>query len=296
MTRAPRAASLAVETELRAALDELERHASEKTRLGLGRYGIVAPRALGVSVADVRALGKQIGTNHALAHALWATGVYEARLLVAFVADPAELTVAEMDRWCRDFDNWAVCDTLCFALFDRSEHAFARVRAWAPAKAEFVKRAAFALLASLALHDRQSDDAAFVACLPLIEAAASDERNFVKKGVSWALRAVGARSRALHAASLALAEKLAAAGSAERWVGKDALRDLMRSRVRAGLAAREARRSTTQGAPRSAAKTGGAKKRERKRSPERGATPRRSAAASARKPKKMAKRAKRSGE
>lgn len=228
--------------EVRDAIDWLERHASDETRDGMGRFGIVAPSALGVSVADVRVLGKRIGRRHELAEALWSTGIYEARLLTAFVADPAELSPRQMDAWCRDFDNWALCDTLCFHLFDRSAHAFARLEAWASEPAEFVKRAAFALLASLALHDRRSDDAAFAACLPLIEAAASDERNFVKKAVSWALRAVGARSRALHASCLELAGRLATAGPAARWVGKDALRDLTRAKVRAGLAAREARR------------------------------------------------------
>jgi len=285
------AASRSLAAEVNDAIHQLERHASEQIRDGMARYGIVAPRALGVSVGDVRALGKRIGKNHALARALWKTGVYEARLLAAFVADPVELGPEEMDRWCRDFDNWAVCDTLCFHLFDRSAHAFARVRAWAPKRSEFVRRAAFALLASLALHDRSTDDAAFVACLPLIEAAASDERNFVKKGVSWALRGVGARSRALHAASIELAERLAAAGPAERWVGKDALRDLMRPKVRAGLAAREARRSAKKAPSRTASRESSAKKRTAKKSAsERPRAKAKSPAASAPKKAKKAKK------
>jgi 3-methyladenine DNA glycosylase AlkD len=236
-----------LDAEVREALDWLERHATEKTRDSMGRYGIIAPSALGVSVGDVRALGKRLGSQHALALALWSTGIYEARLLAAFVADASELDAQQMDHWCRDFDNWAVCDTLCFHLFDRSAHAFGRVEAWASEPDEFVKRAAFALLASLALHDRRAEDAAFAACLPLIEAGASDARNFVKKGVSWALRAVGARSRALHAACVELAERLSTSGPAERWVGKDALRDLTRPKVRAALAAREARRKPATG-------------------------------------------------
>lgn len=258
----PRTPPQSPAAELRDAVDWLERHATQKTRDGMVRYGIVAPSALGVTVADVRVLGKRIGCRHGLADALWSTGVYEARLLAAFVADPGELSPKQMDAWCRDFDNWAVCDTLCFHLFDRSAHAFGRVRAWATKPNEFVKRAAFALLASLALHDRSTGDEAFVACLPLIEAGASDERNFVKKAVSWALRAVGARSRALHAACLELAGRLATAGPTERWVGKDALRDLTRAKVRAGLAAREARRSA---AASSAAKKRGAPPTPRKK-------------------------------
>jgi 3-methyladenine DNA glycosylase AlkD len=241
--RAGALTSRSLAAELKDALHWLERHASKKTRDGMARYGIVAPTALGVTVGDVRALGKRIGRHHELAQELWRTGVYEARLLSAFVADASELRPEDMDAWCREFDNWALCDTLCFHLFDRSPHAFARVEAWATEPDEFVKRAAFALLASLALHDRRADDAPFAACLPLIAAGAGDARNFVKKAVSWALRAVGARSRALHAASLELAGRLATEGPAQRWVGKDALRDLTRPKVKAGLAAREARRT-----------------------------------------------------
>jgi 3-methyladenine DNA glycosylase AlkD len=148
------------------------------------RYGITAAKAWGVRMADIKLIAKGLGRNHALAEPLWATGWYEARLLVSMIADPAVLTAAQMDRWTRDFDNWAVCDTLCFNLFDRSPHAWAKVDKWATAKPEFVKRTAFALLASLALHDKKAPDEPFLARLKLIEAAATDERNFVKKGVN----------------------------------------------------------------------------------------------------------------
>ena len=213
----------------------------------MARYGITtSDRVLGVTMGDLRALGKRLGCQHELAAALWASGCYEARLLTAFVADPERLRPAEMERWSRQFDNWAVCDTLCFALFDRSPHAFAQVEAWAERPEEFVRRAAFALLASLALHDRTSDDAAFLVRLPLVEAAASDDRNFVKKGVSWALRSIGGRSPELHAASLELAERLASSSEpSSRWVGKDALRDLSRPAVRRRVASRAAKRAST---------------------------------------------------
>ncbi len=132
-----------------------------------------------------------------------------------------------MDRWCCGFDNWAICDTVCFKLFDQLPHAFGRIEAWANRKDEFQKRAAFALLASLALHDKDADDKAFTEFLPLIETAADDERNFVKKGVSWALRAIGGRSASLKSAATTVARKLAASeDSAARWIGKDALRSL----------------------------------------------------------------------
>lgn len=210
-----------------AALTWLRKHSSKSVRDGMLRYAIPNDDALGVRMNDIQKLGKQLGRDHALALALWKTGVYEARMLTAYVDEPARVTAAQMDAQARDFDNWAICDTLCFALWVQTPHAFAKIRKWAGRRDEFVKRAAFALLASVALKDRTATDAQFLRCLPLIGKAAQDERNFVKKGVNWALRGVGSRNLALHEASVALARKLAAAeAAAPRWVGKDALRQL----------------------------------------------------------------------
>ena len=226
-------------TQVRDVLAWLERHGTKAYRDGMLRYGIVAPKAFGVSMATMQKLAKQLGRDHALAAALWDTGWYEARTLTALIGDPARLTAAQMDQWMRGFDNWAICDTLCFKLFDQSPHAWAKVKQWSARKNEFEKRAAFALLASLALHDKRSGDAPFLASLPLIERAATDERNFVKKGVNWALRAVGERSAALNTASIALARRLAESpDAAPRWVGKDALRALTGAAARKRLATR----------------------------------------------------------
>ena len=215
--------------QVREALSWLEKKSSATVRNGMTRYGITtADRMLGVSVANIRILAKRIGHDHELAEALWNTGIYEARMLTAFVAEPTRLTTAQMDRWTRGFDNWATCDTLCFHLFDRTPHAFAMVKKWSGSDKEFVKRAAFALLASLALHDKERGDAPFLDSLALIERAATDERNFVKKGVSWALRGIGKRrSPALKIAALKTAKRLAASTNpAARWIGKDAQREL----------------------------------------------------------------------
>ena len=210
----------------------LERRGTKKNRDGMARYAIVSPNVFGVSVGDLRKKGKELGRSHELAMALWETGCYEARMLVPFVGEPDRVTRAQMDRWCRDFDNWAICDALCFHLFDRTPHAYDKVAEWATRREEFVKRASFALAASLAGHDKAAADSKFEKILPLIERAADDERNFVKKGVSWALRGIGMRSPNLHAASIALARRLAESTSASaRWIGKDALRDLSRPLV-----------------------------------------------------------------
>ena len=215
-----------------ALLAALRRMGSRRNREGMARYAIPSERAFGVPMGRIQALARRLGKNPALAGALWKTGWHEARLLAVYVGDPERITPAQMDRWCRDFDNWAICDTVCFQLFDKTPHAFRKVREWAGRREEFVRRGAFALLASVALHDRETKDEPFARCLPLIERAAGDGRNFVKKGVSWALRGVGRRSRGLHAKSVALARRLAESEDAtERWVGKDALRDLTRPAV-----------------------------------------------------------------
>jgi 3-methyladenine DNA glycosylase AlkD len=168
---------------------------------------------------------------------LWASGWYEARLLASLVADPARVTPAQMDRWCRDFDNWGVCDTVCFHLFDKTPHAWTKVSKWHNHRDEFVKRGAFALLASLALHDKGAKDEAFVKSLALVERAASDERNFVKKGVSWALRLIGRRNRALNTKAIAVSRTLAESpDAAARWIGRGALKELTGPVVKRALA------------------------------------------------------------
>jgi 3-methyladenine DNA glycosylase AlkD len=210
----------------------------------MARYGIKAKKAFGVSVGTIRTLGKKLGKDHALAESLWKTGWHEAKFLASFVDDPALVTPAQMNRWAKDFENWADTDTVCFCLFDRTPHAWGRVRAWSTRKGEFEKRAAFALIASMALHDKKAPDAPFLKSLALIERAATDERNFVKKGVSWALRGVGERSVPLNAAAVKLARTLAVSeNAAARWIGKDALRQLDTPAVRKRLEKRAKQRA-----------------------------------------------------
>jgi 3-methyladenine DNA glycosylase AlkD len=214
------------------ALSWLKKHSKKSVRDGMARYAIASDKALGVLMGDIQKLGKQLGRDHALALELWKTDVYEARMLCAYVDEPERVTPAQMDAQARDFDNWAICDTLCFALWVWTPHAFAKIRKWAVSRDEYVKRASFALLASMALKHKESTDSDYLRTLPLIEKAAIDERNFVKKAVSWALRGVGRRSAALNQKSIALARKLAASeAAAPRWIGKDALRELSSAAV-----------------------------------------------------------------
>jgi 3-methyladenine DNA glycosylase AlkD len=216
-----------VDAQVASALKWLKGHSSKATRDGMARFAIPADHAYGVAMKDIKTLGKQLGRNHALSVALWKTGVYEARMLASFVGDPNRLTPAQMDRWCRDFDNWAFCDAMSFNLFDRSPHAWNKVRQWSGKPREFEKRTAFALLWSLSVHDKTAPDERFLEGLSLIEREAGDERHFVKKAVNMALRAVGKRNRALNAAAVDVSQRLAGDSDlTRRWVGKDALREL----------------------------------------------------------------------
>ena len=216
-----------VAATVRTALAWLERRGSARNREGMARFGITARQVYGVSSATMAPLVQRLGRDHAVALALWESGWLEARILASLVAEPARTTASQMDRWCRDFDNWAVCDSACTHLFSRTPLAWRKVPMWGRRRDEFVRRAGFALLASLAVHDKAAPDARFVQLLPLIETTASDERNFVRKAVNWALRQIGKRNLALNAAAVRVARRLAVAPDASsRWVGKDALREL----------------------------------------------------------------------
>jgi 3-methyladenine DNA glycosylase AlkD len=220
-------------------LSWLEKRGSQRNVEGMTRYGIEAKRAFGVSMGMLLSLRKRLGKDHDLALALWESGWYEARLLASLVDDPDQVTRRQMNSWAAGFENWADCDTVCFKLFDRTPFALEKARQWSTSPREFVKRGAFALMACLALHDKAAPDTQFLTFLPLIEKGARDDRNFVKKGVNWALRAIGRRNLALNAAALATAKRLALSDEAScRWVGKDALRELASPKVRAQLARR----------------------------------------------------------
>ena len=239
----------AQDQRVRAIVAELRALGSEKDRAGMARYGINVERAFGVSVYELRKVAKRLATDHDLALALWATGNHEARLLAAFVDDPAKVTGRQMDAWARDFDSWDICDQACTSLFDQTEHAWSKAAEWVKRDQEWIKRGGFALMAGLAWHDKTTADAAFLRFLSMIELAASDDRNFVKKAVNWALRNIGKRNRALNRAAVACAEKVLVSANrraggerggdtgarAARWVARDAIRELRAAKTRARL-------------------------------------------------------------
>ncbi len=198
-------------TRAATALAELAAQGSETDRAGMARYGINVDHAYGVSVTALRRMARGLGHDHELARELWDTGNHEARLLAAFVDEPDKVDRQQMERWAADFDSWDLCDEVTTDLFDRTPFAWAQAVAWAVRPEEFVKRAGFALMAGLAVHDKAAGHEAFVALLELVEREAFDERNFVKKAVNWALRNIGKRDLDLNAEALSCARRLRAA-------------------------------------------------------------------------------------
>jgi 3-methyladenine DNA glycosylase AlkD len=208
----------------------LRARANPANVVGMARYGISTVGTLGVPVVELRGLARRLGRSHALALELWSSGVHEARILATIIDEPARVTRRQMRAWARDFDSWDVCDHACHNLFRYTPHAWPTAVDWARARGEFVRRAGFSLMAGLAVKDKAAADERFLALLPLIAEAASDERNMVKKAVNWALRAIGKRNPALCAAAIRAAGEIARKESrAARWIAADALRELRRA-------------------------------------------------------------------
>ena len=224
------------------AIDELRRAADPSRKPGMARFGINVDRALGVSVPDIRRIAKGLGRNHYLARELWATGVHEAMILATIVGEPGSVTPAEMDAWVVDLDSWDLCDHACGNLWDRTPFVFVKAREWARRHEEFVRRAAFALVAEAAPHRRDLPDSRFERFLPVIRRAANDDRNCVKKAVNWALREIGKRSPDLNRYAIEEAGRLLEINSkTARWIARDALRELRSEAVQSRLEAKAAR-------------------------------------------------------
>jgi 3-methyladenine DNA glycosylase AlkD len=204
---------------------------------GMARFGITTRKVFGVSTPDLRKTAKEIGKNHDLAQELWSTGVLEARAIAALIDEPAKVTEKQMERWVRDFDNWAVCDGCCMNLFDKTSFAWMKVIEWSKREREYEKRAAFALIAVLAVHDKEAEDKQFLSVLPIIKREATDERNFVKKAVNWALRQIGKRNLALNKKAIQTAKEIQRLDcKSARWIAADALRELTSAAVQRRLA------------------------------------------------------------
>ena len=194
---------------------------------GMSRYGMVAERRLGVSVPDMRKMAKELGKNHKLALKLWKTGIPEARIVAAMIDEPEKLTEKQMEDWVKDINFWDICDQVCMNLFEKTPLAWKKILDWSNREEEFIKRTAFALIACLAWHDKEAEDEKFIKLLPVIKHGATDERNFVKKAVNWALRNIGKRNPKLNKATIKAAREIRGIDSkAARAIASDAIKEL----------------------------------------------------------------------
>jgi 3-methyladenine DNA glycosylase AlkD len=217
-------------------LDKLQSKARPEQLKGMAKYGMTIEQRLGVSVPDMRELAKEIGRDHKLALDLWRTGIAEARIVAGMVDDPAELTEEQMEDWVRGINSWDVCDQVCMNLFEKNLLAWKKIVDWSEREEEFVKRTAFSLIACLAWHDKKADNEKFIELLPVIIQGATDERNFVKKAVNWALRNIGKRNLKLNEAAINTAKEIKRLDSkAARWVASDTLRELESDAVQSRL-------------------------------------------------------------
>lgn len=218
-------------------LKKLESLSNPKAVEGMARFGINPNNTYGVSIPNLRTIAKEIGKNHLLAQELWSSGVHEARIMATLIDEPTMVTEAQMERWVNDFDSWDVCDQCCSNLFDKTSFAYQKAIEWSKRNEEFVKRAGFVLMATLAVHDKKAKDEAFMNFLPIIKRESVDDRNFVKKAVNWALRQIGKRNVALNKAAIEAAKEIQKIDSkSAKWIASNAIselnNDLMRRRLR----------------------------------------------------------------
>ena len=208
-------------------LEKLKSKSRSDRLEGMARYGIKIDKRLGVSIPDIRKIAKDFGKNHETALDLWKTGYADAKITAALIDEPEKVTETQMEEWVIGIDSWDVCDQICMNLFDKTTYAWKKIIDWSERKEEFVKRTAFSLLACLACHDKHADDNKFIEYFPLIKKNASDDRNYVKKAVSWSLRHIGKRNLNLHKAALKLADEIKQIDSkSAKWIGSDVVRDL----------------------------------------------------------------------
>jgi 3-methyladenine DNA glycosylase AlkD len=200
---------------------------SEYNREGMARFGINVDKAFGISIAELRKIAKQTGKDHKLAQELWKTGYHEARILACLIDDYKQVTEKQMDKWVKDFDSWDLCDQCCNNLFRFTPFAYSKVYEWVNKEKEFVKRAAFSMMAVLSFHDKEADDEIFLEFLELIKKKSDDERNFVKKAVNWALRQIGKRNKNLNKSAIKAAKEiLLLKTKAGNWIARNALREI----------------------------------------------------------------------
>lgn len=218
---------MAIQNEIKSILEELKSLSNPKAVEGMARFGINPKNTYGVSIPNLRKIAKRTGKNHKLAQQLWQTGIHEAKILAGMIDEASMITEKQMNEWAKDFDSWDVCDQVCLNLFDKTKFAYQKAIEWSKSEKEFIKRAGFVLMAVLAVHDKKMGDKEFIKFFPLIKREASDNRNYVKKAVNWALRQIGKRNENLRKEAMKLAEEIKKIDSKPaKWIANDAIREL----------------------------------------------------------------------
>jgi len=209
---------------------------NEKGIEGMAKFGITPEKTFGVSIPNLRKIAKEIGKDHELAKKLWELNIRETRILASMIDDPDSVKEEQMDEWVKDFDYWEICDQVCQNLFIHTKFAYKKVIEWSEREEEFVKRAGFSLMAWLAFKDKDADDKRFEEFFPIIKREATDNRNFVKKAVSWALRQIGKRNCYLNKKGIETAKEIQRINSkSAKWIARDALKELKSQEVQKRL-------------------------------------------------------------
>jgi 3-methyladenine DNA glycosylase AlkD len=217
-------------------LKKLKTLSNSKAVEGMAKYGITAKSTYGVSIPNLRKIAKETGVNHDLAQQLWASDIRETRILASMVDDLKMVTEEQMERWVKDFDYWEICDQCCMNLFEKARFAYQKCVEWSSREEEFVKRAGFVLMARLAVSDKKAKDRQFENFLPIIKREATDNRNFVKKAVNWALRQIGKRNLTLNRKAIETAREIQKTDSrSAKWIASDAIRELTSEAVQKRL-------------------------------------------------------------
>ena len=202
----------------------------------MARFGINPNNTYGISIPNIRKMAKEIGKNHEIARQLWKSGIHEAKILAGMIDDSKFVTEEQMENWVKDFDSWDVCDQVCMNLFDKTNFAYQKITEWSKKNEEFVKRAGFALMASLAVHDKKAKDEVFLKFLPIIKRESTDERNFVRKAVNWALRQIGKRNINLNKVAIETAREIQKIDSkTAKWIANNAIKELTNEKIQKRL-------------------------------------------------------------
>jgi 3-methyladenine DNA glycosylase AlkD len=226
-----------MEKKYKEIIKELNKFSNPNALKGMAYFGIRSKdKLMGLSIPQMTKIAKEAGRNHQLAQKLWKSGIHEGKILAAMIDEIDKITERQMESWVKDFDSWDVCDQVCSRLFDKTPYAYKKAFAWSKRKEEFVKRAGFVLMATLSVHDKEASDAKLMKFFPAIKRGSTDERNFVKKAVNWAIRQIGKRNKNLNKEAIKLSKEIQKIDSkAARWITADALRELKSEAVQRRL-------------------------------------------------------------